>query len=150
MICLLRFLIRTLSFCRWHKMSKTNLNTPGFLATPRPYQLGVQIGSSHSTIWNDPSLISIPTPITAPYHINAHIIKQCLQHKDLGIVMSHDLSWTNLITDRADKNLDYYARHSAQLTVFLLRNLYTYLWSDLNLFIALKFGVLTKLKTSSF
>ena len=29
------------------------------------------------------------------------------------------------------KNLDYYAGHSAQLTVFLLRNLYTYPWSDL-------------------
>ena len=91
---------------------------------------------------------------TAPYHINGHIIKQCLQHKDLGIVMSYDLSWTNhisLITNGAyKKNLDYYTGHFAQLTVFLLRNLYTYPWSDLNLFIALKFGVHTKLKTSSF
>ena len=150
MICLLRFLIRTLSFCRWHKMSETSLNTPGFLATPRPYQLGVQIGSSHSTIWNDPSLISIPTPITAPYHINAHIIKQCLQHKDLGIVMSHDLSWTNhisLITDGAYKKLGLLRRTFCS-TNSISAN--TYPWSDLNLFIALKFGVHTKLKTSSF
>ena len=33
-------------------------------------------------------------PAASPYEINSHVVIPQSQHKDLGIVMSHDLSWT--------------------------------------------------------
>ena len=49
-----------------------------------------------------------PTHSTLPYSISGHAIRNCHQHKDLGILMSSDLSWSShisSITNQAHKKL---------------------------------------------
>ena len=49
-----------------------------------------------------------PTHSTSLYSINGHAIRNCHQHKDIGILMSSDLSWSShisSITTQAYKKL---------------------------------------------
>ena len=55
-----------------------------------------------------PNSFTTPTQSSRTYFINSHPVNSCSQHKDLGILISHDLSWTNhlvQITSQAYKKL---------------------------------------------
>ena len=69
-----------------------------------------------------------PTTTTTSYQVNGHVIAPKSQHRDLGVVMSHDLSWTghlSLIVKQAYKKLGLLRRSfSATTSISAKKSLY--------------------------
>jgi len=93
-----------------------------------------------------------PTHSTLLYSINGHVIRNCHQHKDLGILMSSDLHGRPISSQsppKRTKSFDYLTSLCVLVAAHQQRKCSTYHLSDLNLCTVCRFGahhLLKKLK----
>ena len=93
-----------------------------------------------------------PTHSTLLYSINGHVIRNCHQHKDFGILMSSDHHGHPISPQsppKCTKSLDYLTSLCVLVAAYQQRKCSTYHLSDLNLCTVCRFGahhLLKKLK----